>query len=532
MPTDSLSPWNRNAWRQHLPPDVDIDHLNLRASGTLLHAWRQRWAEAPHEVALVPLSGSEKSLTREDVHHETAAAAARFHALGLHPGNIILMSARPSTSLILLHIAALRLGAIVVPVNPAYRQRELDHIVRDCQPSLAVIDDAKRAAWIQRSSARGPALPIVDPRDPPPASPPPALPDTQLDNARPENLALIIYTSGTTGAPKGAGLTHANLLAASRSLELAWRWTAGDGLVLALPIFHIHGLGVGVHTSLLTGARILLLPRFDPLTVLEACSRPDATLFFGVPTMWVRLADTVAAHPELAPALRSLRLLVSGSAPLAPTVLQAIEAHTGQIILERYGMSETVMLISNPYDGPRRPGTVGLPLPGVQVRVSTAGAEAAADQVGEIQVKGPNIFPGYWNRPDATREAFTNDGWFRTGDLGWKSADGYVTIVGRRKELIITGGYNVYPREVEEVLEAHPSIAEAAVVGLPSREWGEEVAAFLVPATPEHSPTNDDLTAWCRDRLANYKIPRRFTLVDQLPRNAMGKLLRANLRNR
>jgi len=246
--------------------------------------------------------------------------------------------------------------------------------------------------------------------------------------------------------------------------------------------------------------------------------------------MWVRLIDAIAEDPEQASALRSLRLMVSGSAPLAPAIFDQIETYTGKTVLERYGMSETVMLISNPYDGDRRPGTVGLPLPGVEVRIMAADREAIAQEVGEIQVRGPNVFPGYWNRDEATQDAFEVGGWFRTGDLGWRSADDYITIVGRAKELIITGGYNVYPREVEEVLEAHPGVAETAVVGVPSREWGEEVAAFVVADTIGEPPAEEALIAWCCERLANYKRPRRITFIDRIPRNAMGKIVRGSLR--
>jgi malonyl-CoA/methylmalonyl-CoA synthetase len=248
--------------------------------------------------------------------------------------------------------------------------------------------------------------------------------------------------------------------------------------------------------------------------------------------MWVRLLDRIREQPEDGAALASLRLLVSGSAPLSPAIFHEIEAQCGRPVLERYGMSETIMLISNPYDGERRAGTVGLPLPAVEVRIMVGERAAADEEVGEIQVRGPNIFAGYWKREEATRQAFTVDGWFRTGDLAARSRDGYVTIAGRASELIITGGYNVYPREVEEVLEEHPAIAEAAVVGVPSREWGEEVEAFLVAAVPGETPSDQELVTWCRDRLANYKQPRRLTFVDQLPRNALGKLVRGELRTR
>lgn len=529
--TNQVSVWNLEAWRRHLSPDVEVGNLDLLIGDTLPRAWRTRWAEAPGEAALVDLAPGGRTLTREDLNRETAAAAAGLHAEGLKPGNTVLMSAGASTNLILLHIAALRLGAVVVPINTAYRERELGKLVRDSRPALAVVDDDERADWIRFSSERGASLPIVNPADPEPVPLQVKVPNNTLDNAGRDDVAVVMYTSGTTGPSKGAGLTHGNLLAASQSLRLAWRWTADDGLVLALPLFHIHGLGVGVHSCLLTGAKILLLPRFEPLAVLKACSRPDATLFFGVPTMWTRLVDTLAEDPEQAVALHSLRLLVSGSAPLAPAIFEEIKARCGNTVLERYGMSETITLISNPYDGDRRPGTVGFPLPGVEVRIMASGREAEGEEVGEIQVRGPNVFPGYWNREEATREAFEVGGWFRTGDLGWRTTDDYVTIVGRSKELIITGGYNVYPREVEEALEGHPSVAEAAVVGVPSREWGEEVVALLVADSPKELPAEESLIAWCRERLANYKRPRRFTFIEEIPRNALGKILRGRLRS-
>jgi malonyl-CoA/methylmalonyl-CoA synthetase len=521
--------WNRAAWQRHLPQGTGVEGLDLLVGESLPQVWRARWDEAPEAIALVDLADGGTSLSREDLKHHTAAMATLLSARGLKPGETVLMSAGASTNLILAHVAALRLGAVVVPVNTAYRERELDHIVRDCRPALAVVDDAERASWIQSSSDRGPSLPIINLSDPEPLPPAPELADATLDRSAGDDLALIVYTSGTTGAPKGATLTHGNLLAASESLRWAWRWTADDGLVLALPLFHIHGLGVGVHGCLLTGARILLLPLFEPHAVLQACSRSDATLFFGVPTMWVRLVDAIAEDPEQASALHSLRLMVSGSAPLAPAIFEHLETCAGKTVLERYGMSETVMLISNPYDGERRPGTVGLPLPGVEVRIMAGDREAMVEEVGEIQVRGPNVFPGYWHRDEATQDAFEDGGWFCTGDLGWRSGDDYMTIVGRAKELIITGGYNVYPREVEEVLETHPGVAEAAVVGIPSREWGEEVAAFVVANPAGEPPTEEALVAWCSERLANYKHPRRFAFIDHIPRNALGKIVRSSL---
>jgi malonyl-CoA/methylmalonyl-CoA synthetase len=307
-------------------------------------------------------------------------------------------------------------------------------------------------------------------------------------------------------------LTQANLLAGSESVGLAWRWTAEDRLVLALPLFHSHGLCVGLHGTLLAGASAVLLPRFSVDAVLDAATEHSASLFFGVPTMYQRLARS-----DRVDELARLRLCVSGSAPLPAELHRAFSDRTRQQVLERYGMTETLMNVSNPYDGERRAGSVGLPLPGVELRL--------ADE-GEIQVRGPNVFGGYWERPEATAESFV-DGWFCTGDLGSFDPDGYLRILGRSKEMIISGGLNVYPREVEDVLLSHPDVAEVAVVGTPSDEWGELVTAFVVSSAAH--PAADPLLAFAADRLAPFKRPRRVEFVDARPRNAVGKVLKRKL---
>ena len=324
------------------------------------------------------------------------------------------------------------------------------------------------------------------------------------------------YTSGTTGSPKGAVLTHANLLANSEAIAATWRWDPSDRLVHALPIFHGHGLCVALYTSLLVGASVVLLDRFDADSVLDACAAYDATLFFGVPTMYHRLAGS-ARLGELA----QLRLAVSGSAPLRAELHRDISARGGTTVLERYGMTETLMTLSNPYDGGRRPGTVGFPFPGVEARL-----EAGGEGGGELWVQGPTVFSGYWERPAATADAF-EDGWFRTGDLGMVE-DGYVRLLGRSTEVIITGGYNVYPAEVEDVLLAHPSVAEVAVAGVASDEWGEVVCAWVV-ADGAGAADEAALLAHAAAGLAPYKRPRAVRFVDSLPRNAMGKVRRSEL---
>jgi malonyl-CoA/methylmalonyl-CoA synthetase len=297
-------------------------------------------------------------------------------------------------------------------------------------------------------------------------------------------------------------------------VRLAWRWTDADRLVLALPLFHVHGLGVGLHGTLLAGASTVLLARFEPDAVFDAIAGHDATLFFGVPTMYSRLAASARVGE-----LGALRCCVSGSAPLPASLHEQLATSAGVQVLERYGMTETIMNVSNPYDGERRAGTVGFPLPGVEVRL--------ADTTAEIQLRGPNVFPGYWRRPEATAESFTDDGWFRSGDVGAFDDEGYLSIVGRAKELIISGGYNVYPREVEDVLLTHDGVREVAVVGEPSDEWGETVVAVVVPA--REAVDADALLAFAADQLAPYKRPRRIRFAAELPRNALGKVLRSEL---
>jgi malonyl-CoA/methylmalonyl-CoA synthetase len=489
-------------WQAHLPRGVRPDDLDLLAKGTLVNAWTDLWAEAPGSPVL--FEEPRGWLHAGELEERSRAVAGRLQAAGLEPGDRMLFSARASVDLVIAHVAALRAGIVVVPANTAYRERELAHIAADSRPRAALLDDPERAGWV-RAAART-AL-VVDPAI--------RLPDREpqaLDAAAPGDPALIGYTSGTTGSPKGAVLTQANLLAGSESVGLAWRWTAEDRLVLALPLFHSHGLCVGLHGTLLAGASAVLLPRFSVNAVLDAAAEHSASLFFGVPTMYQRLARSDRVE-ELA----RLRLCVSGSAPLPAELHRAFSDRTRQQVLERYGMTETLMNASNPYYGERRAGSVGLPLPGVELRL--------ADD-GEIQVRGPNVFGGYWERPEATAESFV-DGWFCTGDLGSFDLDGYLRILGRSKELIISGGLNVYPREVEDVLLSHPDVAEVAVVGTPSDEWGELVTAFVVSSAAH--PAADPLLAFAADRLAPFKRPRRVEFVDALPRNALGKVLKREL---
>jgi malonyl-CoA/methylmalonyl-CoA synthetase len=489
----------------HLPPGVD--RIDVLAEESLPRAWVSRWRDDPAHVVADTPDGA--TISAAELEERSGRVAGRFERAGLQPGDRILISAGASIELLVAYVAAHRFGLITVPMNTGYSAGEIRHVVRNTAPRAAVVDDAARGRLVAAAST-GPMLVTgcdVDIPDGPPSG---------LDQSTRDTPALIGHTSGTTGAPKGAMLTSGNLLASAEAVRIAWRWNPDDRLVLALPLFHMHGLGIGVNGTLVAGATALLLPRFRPAAVVGAIDGDRATLFFGVPTMYHRLAAD-----EKLTSLRRLRLCVSGSAPLAPELHERVHAASGQRVLERYGMTETVITVSNPYDGARKPGTVGLPLPNAELRLAKS-----ATGTGEIQLRGPSVFLGYYGDSQATADVFTSDGWFRTGDLGEFDEDGYLRIVGRSKELIISGGYNVYPREVEELLLSHPSVQEAAIVGRPSDEWGEAVVAYVVCDGP---PDEQALLDFAAQRLAAYKRPREIRFVDALPRNALGKIRRDQL---
>ena len=497
----------------HLLPGSDAP--DLLAWGSLPVAWVELWRGRPDHPVVRDPDGT--WLTAGELDGHTERVAGRLAAAGVRRGDRVLLSGAASTDLVVAHCAALRAGYVVVPVNASYSRRELEVIVADARPRAAVIEGDELRTWAAEL-APGIVTTGVD-VDLPEGSHP------ELDLIGPDDPALLPYTSGTTGTPKGALLSHGNLLASAEAVRLAWRWTPEDRLVLCLPLFHVHGLGVGLHGTLLAGASAVLQAGFDAEAVLSAAANDGATMFFGVPTMYARLAEAPGAER-----LAGLRLCVSGSAPLSAALHARIAERCGQTVLERYGMTETLMLVSNPYDGERRAGTVGLPLPGVEVRLDESGTGSDAGPgaaTGEILVRGPNVFAGYWERPDATAAAFTDDGWFRTGDIGALDDEGYLRIVGRAKELIITGGYNVYPREIEDVLRSHPTVRDVAVVGTPSDEWGEVVTAYV---EAEEGFDAEALLAWAAGRLAPYKRPRIVHRVGELPRNKLGKVVRAELR--
>ena len=405
-----------------------------------------------------------------------------------------------------LFLACVKLGVIFVPINILYREREFTHIVADAEPKLVVTEKELVELVAEAAGLTAEAVGRAE-----------GLESAALDEDSP---AALVYTSGTTGASKGAVLTHGNFAANARNLLASWRITESDRLLLALPLFHVHALGNGLHCWLASGCRMRLLERFEQATAAKTMLDFRPTLFFGVPTMYVRLLET---PKEVAREIGArMRLFVSGSAPLPAAVLEEFRELFGHVILERYGMTETLMNLSNPYEGERRAGSVGMPLPGVAVRlVDGEGREVVDGEEGEVLLRGRNVFGGYWRRMEATRAAFA-DGWFKTGDIARRSADGYYTLCGRRSDLIISGGFNIYPREIEEFLAEQPEVAEAAVVGEADRVRGEVAVAYVV----WRSGVGDEaaLEARCREKLASFKCPRRFVSMAQLPRNALGKV--------
>lgn len=487
---------------------------------------------APEKVALDFRSDAlHTEWSYATLHEMVARLAAGLQAWGLRKGDRVAFFCGNSPEFVVAYLAVVRLGAVMVPINLRYRTRELGHILSDSTPRLILtergllplldevaqdsasvearllVDEFER--WL--GDAASLRVPIVDGDD----------------------LCLLMYTSGTTGRSKGAQMSHNAILATMTALLSAWAWEPADRLLLVLPLFHTHGLVVGLHCALAAGATVLLRPQFDARETVNELFAGIATCFFAVPTIYVRLVEDLRARPAGERVqLAGMRLFCSGSAPLAPETMLAFRELTGHTILERYGMTETGMNLSNPYVGERVAGSVGTPLPGVSARIVRVAAEGSAIEdvapgdEGELLVRGANLFGGYWNAPEKTAASFSVDSmgrqWFHTGDLARQDpVSGYVTLLGRRHELIISGGFNIYPREIEEMLVCYPGVREAAVVGIKHAEWGEVPAAWIVC---EGAVDVTALSAWCRTQLASFKAPKEFHVVDALPRNAMGKV--------
>ena len=471
-----------------------------------------------------------------DLDRATAMMANLLASLKLPAGSRIAVQVEKSVEAMMLYLATLRAGYVFLPLNTAYQSAEIAYFIGNAEPAV-VVCSPKNFGWVSKIAFQAGTRHVYTLGDDRTGS----LLDRAVHHSDhhaiadsgEDDLAAILYTSGTTGRSKGAMLTHGNMLSNARVLRDYWGWRSendgGDVLIHALPIFHVHGLFVALHGALINGSRMIWLNKFDPKRVIARL--PEATVFMGVPTLYVRML----AEPTLTrEAVRNMRLFISGSAPLLLETFNDWQARTGHTILERYGMSETVMLTSNPYlaqDGERRGGTVGFPLPGVGLRVrGDEGRDLPVGEIGGIEVRGPNVFKGYWRMPEKTKEEFTADGWFKTGDVGRIDARGYVTIVGRSKDLIISGGYNVYPAEIEGYINDMPGVAESALVGVPHPDFGE-VGVAVVVAKPGTRLEGDALITSLKSQLANFKIPKRCFVVDDLPRNTMGKVQKNLLRD-
>jgi len=484
-------------------------------------AFLQRVQQHPDKVAFELTDGG--VITYRDLLTDSQRIAHMLTQAGVTPGDRVACQVHKSVRAVAAYLAVLQVGGIYLPLNTAYTGAELQYFLDDAEPSAVVVDPTMASAV--RDMTSGVAIFTLD------ASGNGTLTacETRCEAVAPvtvDDPAAILYTSGTTGRSKGAVLTHGNLASNCAALLQAWEFTAEDRLIHALPIFHIHGLFVAINMSLTTGATMLWMEAFDVDGILDRCA--TATVLMGVPTFYTRLLASDRLDHE---AVEHMRLFISGSAPLLTADFEAFYERTGHHILERYGMTETGMNTTNPYRGERRAGSVGHPLPGVDVVVvhPDTGMQLPTGEIGSIEVKGSNVFERYWRNPAKTREEKRDNGFFITGDQGFYDADGYLYISGRSKDMIISGGYNVYPKEVEQLLDQHPAVVESAVIGVPHEDLGESVVAVLVTVNGQ-APSDAELTGLLADQLARYKHPRAYRVVEQLPRNVMGKIQKAQLR--
>jgi malonyl-CoA/methylmalonyl-CoA synthetase len=501
-------------------------------NGNLFAVLRAGFPAELDRVAIEAVDGPGLKYSWRDIERATAMFANLLDALDLPAGARVAVQTEKSVEALLFYLAVLRAGYVYLPLNTAYQSAEIAYFIGNAEPSV-VVCSGKNFSWVSRLAFTAGTKHVFTLNEDRTGS--------LLERAahqsdrhtvarkKPDDLAAILYTSGTTGRSKGAMLSHGNMASNALTLKDYWDWQPDDVLVHALPIFHVHGLFVAAHGALVNGSKMLWFGRFDAKAVIARL--PEATVFMGVPTLYVRLLAETSFTRE---ACRHMRLFISGSAPLLIETFNDFRARTGHTILERYGMSETAMLTSNPCkpaDGERRGGTVGFPLPGVGLRVREDGKDCPRGEIGGIEVRGPNVFQGYWQMPEKTKEEFTADGWFKTGDVGKVDADGYVTIVGRSKDLVITGGYNVYPAEVEACLNELPGVSESAVIGVPHADFGEAVVGVVV-ARPGSTPEPAALISTLKSQIAAFKVPKQIYVVDELPRNTMGKVQKNLLRER
>ncbi len=504
----------------------------------LFAALRAAFPADLEQIAVETMSASGEPLlySWRDLDRASARIANLLAALELSEGSRIAVQVEKSVEAMLLYLATLRAGHVFLPLNTAYQSAEIEYFVGNAEPAVVVCTPGN-FGWVSKiafTAGTQHVFTLGDDRTGSLLERAAHFGDDHVPVARgADDLAAILYTSGTTGRSKGAMLTHGNLLSNAVMLKDYWGWVPGDVLIHALPIFHVHGLFVAIHAALLNGSKMIWLAKFDPRAAIAAMAR--ATVFMGVPTLYVRMLAEQGLTPEAA---RHMRLFISGSAPLLIETFQEWQQRTGHTILERYGMSETIMLTSNPYQADARHGdqderrgaTVGFPLPGVGLRVvDDANQDLPVGEIGNIQVRGPNVFQGYWRMPEKTAEEFTPDGWFKTGDVGRVDERGYVSIVGRSKDLIISGGYNVYPAEIEGYINEMPGVAESALVGVPHPDFGE-VGVAVVIAKPGAQLDGEAIITALKSQLANFKIPKRCFVATELPRNTMGKVQKNLLR--
>ncbi len=497
----------------------------------LYRVLESQFPRAPDRCAFETPDG--RYYTFDDLRAGSAKIANWLASLGIARGSRIAVQVEKSVEAVMLYLAALRSGMVFLPLNTAYRESEIGYFISDAEPAVVVCSPAN-FSWVEpiaRANGCSHVMTLGEAADGSliqAATPYRA--SFKTVSSKPDDLAAILYTSGTTGRSKGAMLSHRNLASNARTLQKAWHWQPGDELLHALPIFHVHGLFVALHGALINGSKTLWCAKFDADQIIRLL--PRATVMMGVPTFYVRLAADDRLTRSV---VKGVRLFISGSAPLLKETFEAFRAKTGHVILERYGMSETVMLTSNPYKGERRAGTVGFPLPGVGLRLvddrgrTVRRRRQGLSEIGAVQVRGPNVFSGYWRMPEKTREEFTQDRWFRTGDMGQWDADGYLHLIGRSKDLIITGGYNVYPKEIEMLIDEMAGVDESAVIGVPHPDFGEAVTAVVVPK-PGASLNPQSMIAEIKAQIANFKVPKAIHIVQTLPRNAMGKVQKKLLR--
>ncbi|MGO3058354.1 malonate--CoA ligase [Halomonas sp. AOP43-A1-21] len=481
----------------------------------------------PNKVLMDTLEG--KRYRYGDVLTTSRKMASVLLELGVSPGDRVAVQVDKSPEIVMLYLACLQVGAVYLPLNTAYTDSEIAYFLEDAQPQLYVCRPAVLKEAQERASTSGVAHveSLGTKADGSLMEKVANAPETeQVCEVAGDDLAAILYTSGTTGRSKGAMLSHKNLASNSQSLSEAWQYTEQDHLIHALPIFHTHGLFVACNITLINGASMTFLPKLDVDELLDLM--PHATVLMGVPTFYTRLLASERLNREV---VANMRLFISGSAPLLAETHEAFEERTGHAILERYGMTETNMNTSNPYHGKRRPGTVGMPLPGVEVRIADreSGKALAQGETGMVELRGPNIFQGYWRMPEKTQAEFRDDGFFITGDLGLIDEHGYLNIVGRDKDLVISGGYNVYPKEVEQLIDDLPGVMESAVIGVPHGDLGEGVVAVVVPSASD-AISEAQILAALKDQVARYKQPKRVFFAESLPRNVMGKIQKNQLR--